>query len=184
MPPPDQPDETLYARTKRGDLAAFDTLYARYEGRLFAFLVSLLGHRADAEDAFHETFMRTLSSREVVFDRASFRTWLYRIGRNVALNQLRARRQQSAAQDEPAASTLAAPDPAPSPDQALEQRETAAALQEALGRLPQHLCEVFHLRSSGLSYEEMAEVLEIPTGTLKSRMNLMVTRLKHEMMRR
>lgn len=170
-------DEELYTRVKDGDLRAFDTLYERYETRLFAFLASLLKNRADAEDVFHEAFLRTLKSREVVFERVGgFRTWLYRIARNVALNHHR-----STGRGERAALRLDVPDAPPSVDERIAEGERLAALDMAVARLPAPLSEIFHLRSSGLSYEEMADVLEIPIGTLKSRMNQMVTHLREEL---
>jgi RNA polymerase sigma factor (sigma-70 family) len=172
-------DEALYARVKDGDLSAFDTLYERYETRLFGFLLSLLRNRADAEDVFHEAFLRALKSREIVFERAGgFRTWLYRIARNLALNHHR-----GAGRGERALMKLVKPDArdVPGVDDRIAEAERLAALDGAVLRLPEPLSEIFHLRSSGLSYEEMADVLEIPMGTLKSRMNQMVTHLREEL---
>src|ERR1035437_827131 len=82
-------DELLYQRVKQGNLHAFDELYGRYSARLFGFLRPQVASHADAEDIFHETFMRALESNEVRFDRGSFRTWLYRIARNAVLNRAR-----------------------------------------------------------------------------------------------
>ncbi len=158
-------------------MRAFDALYARYESRLFAFLFSQLKNRADAEDVFHEAFLRTLKSGEVVFDRdGAFRTWLYRIARNAALNHQRSDRRGARA-----VAQLPEDDPPPRADEQLGDRQLLHALDGAVARLPPSLSEVYHLRSSGLSYEEIATVLEIPLGTLKSRMNQMVTHLREEL---
>src|ERR1700722_10699217 len=86
---PHAPDEALYARVKRGDLGAFDELYARHSRKLFFYLRAQLPTPADAEDVMHEAILATLESREVTFDRGSFRTWLYRIARNRVLNRHR-----------------------------------------------------------------------------------------------
>jgi RNA polymerase sigma-70 factor (ECF subfamily) len=170
-------DEALYARVKRGDMSAFDELYSRYAKRLFAFLRAQLPTRADAEDVFHEAFLRTLDSREVAFDRGSFRAWLYRIARNLVLNRAR-----SSDRGQDALSKLVgAEDAAPSADEHVARLEVLRALDGAVARLPSPLSEVYHLRSSGLSYEEMALVLGVPLGTLKSRMNQMVTVLREEL---
>jgi RNA polymerase sigma-70 factor (ECF subfamily) len=170
-------DESLYARIKQGDLLAFDELYARYAVRLFGFLRSQLPTAADAEDVFHETMLATLESHEVAFDRATFRTWLYRIARNRVLN-----RQRSRARGDAATLRLSASDEtAPAADERIERGELLEALDRAVRHLPATLMDVYHLRSSGLSYEEMATVLEIPLGTIKSRMNQMVTLLREEL---
>jgi RNA polymerase sigma factor (sigma-70 family) len=71
--------------------------------------------------------------------------------------------------------------PAPHAQQSLEQHEQAAALRGAVERLPPALAEVYRLRAAGLSYEELADVLAIPTGTVRSRLHEMVRRLQQEM---
>ncbi|HEY8042156.1 MAG TPA: sigma-70 family RNA polymerase sigma factor [Polyangiaceae bacterium] len=171
-------DEALYARVKHGDIRAFDELYARYATRLFGFLRPQLPGRPDAEDVFHEAMMATLESDEVAFDRGSFRTWLYRIARNLVLNRLRSR-----GRGEHALLKLGAADdePAPPADDRVAHGQLLRALDGAVARLPSPLSDVYHLRSSGLSYEEMATVLGIPLGTLKSRMNQMVNVLREEL---
>jgi RNA polymerase sigma-70 factor (ECF subfamily) len=102
---------------------------------------------------------------------------MYRVARNLALNaQRKGQRGEKAA--------LAHPDrerTAPPADHALEEEELARALAQAVKRLPPALAELFHLRSSGMSYEEMASVLEIPLGTIKSRMHQMVAQLREDL---
>jgi RNA polymerase sigma-70 factor (ECF subfamily) len=170
-------DEALYARVKQGDIVAFDELYARYAARLFGFLRSQLATGADAEDLFHETMLATLESEEVSFDRASFRTWLYRIARNRVLN-----RQRSHARGDAASLRLHASDERPpGADERVARGELLEALDRAVKQLPSALSDLYHLRSSGLSYEEMATVLDIPLGTIKSRMNQMVKLLREEL---
>jgi RNA polymerase sigma-70 factor (ECF subfamily) len=168
-------DETLYRRVREGDMAAFDVLYGRYQERLFGFLLRTLRSRADAEDVFHDAFLSTLKSPEVTFEAGSFRSWLFRIARNRCKN--RHRSEQRGAR---AVSAIAEPEPPPSAETELQERQLFSALDGAVGRLPPALSEIYHLRSSGLSYEEMAEVLAIPLGTLKSRMNQMVSILREE----
>jgi RNA polymerase sigma-70 factor (ECF subfamily) len=171
-------DEALYARIKQGDMLAFDALYERYETRLFGFLYAQIQNRADAEDAFHEAFLSALKSPIAHFERGGFRAWLYRVARNLTVN--RARTQQRGAR---ALAQLpnGQPTHAASPNEALEEHELERALEVAIARLPPALSEVFHLRRSGLSYDEIASVLEIPLGTLKSRMHQMVTHLREEL---
>jgi RNA polymerase sigma-70 factor (ECF subfamily) len=169
-------DETLYGRVKEGDLGAFDELYARHAPRLFGFLRAQLPSPADAEEVMHEAMMRAFDGDEVVFDRACFRTWLYRIARNAALNRIRSIGRRARALE----GIPVEPSP-PAADEQLAHAEMMRALDVAVARLPVPLADVYHLRSSGLSYEEMAEVLEIPLGTLKSRMHQMVGALRQEL---
>jgi RNA polymerase sigma-70 factor, ECF subfamily len=171
-------DEALYARVKRGDMLAFDGLYARYAPRLFGFLRPQLPTRADAEDVFHESLLATLENDEVAFDRGSFRTWLYRIARNLVLNRIRS---QGRGEDAMAKLAPLVDDPPPGADERAAQGQMLRALDGAVARLPSTLSEIYHLRSSGLSYEDMALVLGIPLGTLKSRMNQMVNVLREEL---
>jgi RNA polymerase sigma-70 factor (ECF subfamily) len=171
-------DEELYSRVRSGDIAAFDVLYDRYAGRLYSFLRAQLASTNDAEDVFHEAFMRALKSPEVTFDRGGFRTWLYRVARNLALNHLRSGQRGARAH---ARLSEVTPDAPKGADAKLEEAELHLALDGAVARLPEALSEVYHLRTSGLSYEEMAQILEIPLGTLKSRMNQMTTQLREEM---
>lgn len=179
MPDPayaDSVDEALYHLVRRGDLRAFDVLYSRYEGRLFGFLLRLVHNHHDAEDLFHEAFVNVLRSREVTFDRASFCTWLYRIARNLAFNHLRALRRKGQLREQ-----VESPLERPIADSLIEEGERVALLGQAVTSLPAPLTEIYKLRCAGLSYEEMAALLQIPIGTVKSRMNQMTLRLRAEM---
>jgi RNA polymerase sigma-70 factor (ECF subfamily) len=171
-----QPDEALYQRAREGDLAAFDTLYARYARRLFGFLLRLLNDRAEAEELFHDTFLSLLEAPRATFGTATFAAWLFRIARNLALNRLRTRSRGARA-----VSRAVLDDPPPTPEQRLVEEERAFALSTAVQQLPEGLADVFHLRSSGLSYLEIAEVLAVPIGTVKSRLNALVHHLKGAM---
>ena len=174
---PIEPDEVLFARIVRGEVAAFDALYERYESRLFGFLVARVGNRADAEELFHEAFMRTLKSGARLDRDGAFRTYLFRTARNLALNLKRSERRGARAMErmaeEDAVSSTA--------HERLADEQLKRALDAAVAKLPSTLSELFHLRCSGLSYEEMASVLEVPLGTVKSRMNQMVGHLREEL---
>ena len=170
-----EPDERLIDRLRAGDLTAFDRLYERYEAPLFGFIRSYLGDDAEAEDVFHEAFLQVI--RRPDRDLSRFRGWLYTTARHLSLNRLRARRRGAEARR----ILAAVPELAASPEQLLAEENTRAALTGALQRLRSPLSELFHLRASGLSYEEMAEVLELPLGTVKSRMHEMVETLRKEL---
>jgi RNA polymerase sigma-70 factor (ECF subfamily) len=171
-------DEALYARLRHeGDMAAFDVIYARYERRLFGFLRGYLGTRADVEEVFHDTFVQVLRSPEVRFERGSFAAWVFKIARNLALNRARSLRRADAIGAGTVADGALGGPPARA-DEQLEATEQAHALARAVAGLPPALAELYHLRSGGMSYQEIAFTLEIPLGTVKSRTHEMVERLK------
>jgi RNA polymerase sigma-70 factor (ECF subfamily) len=120
--------------------------------------------------------MKILTTRTVDLDGSSFRSWIYQVARNDCLNRHRgaARRRSEPLAAEPAATV-------PDAHHQLEAHEAARALAQAAARLSPPLAEVYDLRTAGLSYEEMAAVLEVPLGTIKSRLHESVARLKEEM---
>jgi RNA polymerase sigma-70 factor, ECF subfamily len=172
------PDEALYQRLVGGDLAAFDLLYKRYEGCLFGFVLRQLGDRAEAEDVFHEAFMAVLKERRAARELQSFKAWIFEVARNLCLNRVRSRKRAARALETEARSS---PKSEPHPESILAAREAPAALERAVRRLPETLAQLYDLRASGLSYDEIAEVLRVPLGTVKSRMHEMVARLREEM---
>jgi RNA polymerase sigma-70 factor (ECF subfamily) len=166
-------DEALIEQLRGGDLGAFDALYARYEAHLFGFIRAHLGDSAEAEDVLHEAFMAVLKGRDRP---SSVRAWLFQVARNACLNRLRSRKRATTALEQ-----VAEPTPAePSADAQLEAHEATKALSEAVAKLPEGLAQLYHLRAQGLSYAELAEVLDVPLGTVKSRLHEVVQRLKSE----
>jgi RNA polymerase sigma-70 factor (ECF subfamily) len=173
-------DEALFEQLVRGDLAAFDALYARHERPLFGFVLGHLGDRQEAEDVIHDAFVTALREGRRGAAPDCFRAWLYQVARNLCLNRLRTRQRAARAVENVARQPAAT---AAAPEHALADRQAAAALRSAVDRLPTALAEMFRLRSSGMSYEELATVLGLPLGTVKSRMHDMVSRLREEMAR-
>jgi RNA polymerase sigma-70 factor, ECF subfamily len=177
-------DEVLFERVQGGDITAFDRLYERYEVRLFAYLRALLGNRQDAEEVFHDAFLAALKAAraDAIGGEGGFRAWVYRVARNLALNRRRAsgRRDRHVEQAALEAQETGDRDDADA-GRALEARELDAALAAAVGRLPPALGELYHLRTSGLSYEQIAGIVDAPLGTVKSRMHQMVHALREEL---
>jgi len=168
-------DEALYTRLLAGDLSAFERLYDRYERPLHGFLCAQLGDPQEAEDLFHETFMALLRARGTRTELRSFKAWIFQVARNLCLNRVRSRKRADRAMQtlahEPAAAVAGEPDGV----------RNSTALQAAVVRLPAPLAELYQLRASGLSYEDVAAILDIPVGTVKSRIHEMVRRLREEM---
>jgi RNA polymerase sigma-70 factor (ECF subfamily) len=171
-------DERLFERLRGGDLRAFDALYLRWERRLYGFVRAYLDDASESEDVFHETFLTVLRA-PVDFSRGSFKAWVYQVARNACLNRLRSRRRGEAAYERQASMLPAAA--LPTAPAAMEADEARRALSRAVARLPRSLGEVYRLRAAGLSYDEMADVIGVPMGTVKSRMHEMVQQLKKEM---
>lgn len=156
-------DSDLAEQVRRGDAAAFDILVARHMRRAFSIAYRLLGHREDAEDLVQDAFLAALQRIDTFQSGRSFGPWLARIVVNRGLNARKARtlRQTEAIPDDvPALSTL--------PDRAAEQAEIRARCRAALNALPEQqrvITELFELE--GFTSAEIAEVLEIPAGTVR-----------------
>jgi len=175
-------DETLIDRYRAGEDAAFDALVRRYRNELFHFLVRFAGGRAAAEDVFQETFLQVYQSIDTFDTRRRFKPWLFTIAANKARDHLRRRARRPAA-------PLSAPigdeegqtfvdlmeGDLPLPDVTAEASELGERVREAVEQLPDHLREILLLSYfQKLSYAEIAEVLGIPLGTVKSRLHTAV----------
>jgi RNA polymerase sigma-70 factor (ECF subfamily) len=175
-------DEALYERLLAADLSAFDDLYERHARRLLGFIRTHLSDAAEAEDVLHDAFLAVLREGRAGRAARTFKPWLYQVSRNLCLNRLRSRSRgevavAAAGPSHPEGHDLA------HPEQALVAREALAALRAAASRLPREMAELYRLRAAGLSYEELSGVLEVPLGTVKSRLHEMVRRLREEVLR-
>jgi len=165
-------DEYLYERMLAGDLGAFDSLYERYQRHLLGFIRGLLHDPTEAEDVLHDTFLALLREGKAGRRAQHFRAWIFQAARNLCLNRLRTqtRAVRAGPNNEPVAG-----DP---PERAIEQRQMAEVLRGAVATLPNDLAELYRLRAMGMSYEELADALAVPLGTVKSRLHALVSRLR------
>lgn len=179
-------DEDLMQEVKRGDQDAFAELMGRYELRLFNYLRRTTGNAADAEDVYQEAFLRVYRHAKRFREDANFRPWLYRIATNLCMDLIRKRKRRNETSLEADGirpdSSLSVRDLAPSPAQSSEREERRAALASAVDLLPAKQRVVFLLaRYEGLGYSEIAQSVGVPIGTVKSRMNAAVKRLKDQL---
>ena len=156
-------DEALVRRAKAGDREAFGRLMDRFQAPVYRVVRGILSDAADAEDVAQEAFLRAFESLKKFRGESGFFTWLYRIAVNEAL---RARKRRTFAPIEAVPETEA-----PRPEVPDEDGPSLAALERLLGRLNDEFRAIVVLRDvEGMSYQDIAETLEIPMGTVESRL--------------
>jgi RNA polymerase sigma-70 factor (ECF subfamily) len=175
-------------RYRDGDAAAFEVLVTRHQGPVFRFFLRHVGDLETAEDLTQETFIRVVHNRAGFRSGAKFTTWVYTIARNLSVDEMRRRRyRRHRSLDEPLPGrdggrtrTLGdvVGDPTANTESGAADIETRAALERALGTLPTEQREVFCLREmGGLSFQEIADVVQCNENTVKSRMRYALERL-------
>jgi RNA polymerase sigma-70 factor (ECF subfamily) len=168
----DARDAELVARSKAGDKEAFGELVRRYQKPVFRIVLRMVKSPDDADDLTQDTFVRAHRGLKTFKEEFDFHPWLYRIAVNQAINFLNKRKRQAAVdlEDVPEGDIKSGPEPE-SPLQSASRQELLKKLDAALERLPDEQRTVFLLRvQEGLSYEEIAETMETPKGTVMSRL--------------
>ncbi|MFH1009426.1 MAG: sigma-70 family RNA polymerase sigma factor [Candidatus Latescibacterota bacterium] len=183
----DRSDEELLQDTIKGDLRAFDIIVRRYRDRLLNFAFRYLGDATTAEDVVQETFLRAFRKKEEYRATARFSTWLFTVAGNLAKNELRRRKRwrfTSLGWNEDAEQHIEIPDDRPQPDTLAETEIATEAIQEAIESLPpSHRQAVILSDIQGLAYEEIAQIVGCPLGTVKSRINRGRLRLQKKLTR-
>lgn len=168
-------DHRLIADCLEGRTSAFGELVRRYQDRLFNTVYRLLANAEDARDVVQEAFLNAYQSLDTFKGDSLFFTWLYRIAFNAAISYKRKRKAVLSLNGLPEGQGPSEPmDPSEinQPGFALEQVEEERRLQRALDRLsPQHRAVLVLKEIEGQKYEEIAEVLEVPVGTVRSRLH-------------
>ncbi len=174
--PPVEIELEWISRAQQGDRAAFGELVRQHREGVVNVVYRMCGDMSMAEDAAQEAFIRAWRHLPGYRPRSAFRNWLYRIATNVALDALR-RERETVDIDE---LSLAAPEEGPEVE--LIARERAERVRQAVLGLPPDSRAALVLREyEGLSYREMAEVLDIPVGTVMSRLNYARNRLRESL---
>lgn len=177
------PDTDLVERCRDRDGAAFDEVVGRYKTKIYTYLLRMMGNAADAEDLTQEVFVRLYTSLDSFRSQASLNTWLFRIAGNLCIDHFRRAKKHRAiafSLDEPrdgentdagGGQTYEVPDTTYEPYRVAERAETAQQIQQALRQLPEKLRAVLILHDiEGMPYEEIAQVVDCPLGTVKSRL--------------
>jgi RNA polymerase sigma-70 factor (ECF subfamily) len=181
-------DKTLIQYCKQGDRAAFNELITRYEKRVINFAYRMAGNYDDAHDVAQEAFIRVFNSIGTFRGDANFTTWLYRIVTNVYLDErkrakshLQTSLEEYVELDENVVAKQIEDD-GPTPDQMVEGKERDQLLQKAIESLPEYqrmMVVLYHTQSK--SYEEIAQIMNLPIGTVKSRLNRARLALKEKL---
>jgi RNA polymerase sigma-70 factor (ECF subfamily) len=151
-----------------GDRAAFAHLVRRHQGGVHRFILRMLESHDEALELTQETFIKAWQALPQWQPQAQFKTWIYRIASNTAMDALRRRRIVEVVPLEP---DYDAPSQGAGPELQLESRQRLRALDAALGALPPEQREVILLRElEGLSYAEIGAALDLQEGTVKSRL--------------
>ena len=167
-------DDKLVKRAKKGDSRAFDLLVLKYQGRVAQLVSRYVNNAAEVEDVTQEAFIKAYRALPKFRGDSAFYTWLYRIAANAAKNHLVAlgRRPTTdlALDDSESYEVPGRLKDKESPDEVIMGQQLEAVISQAIDVLPLELKAALTLREfEGLSYDEIAEVLECPIGTVRSR---------------
>lgn len=182
-------ENDLIKKCKKGSREAFNILFSRYQTQVVNIAYSMLSDREDAYDAAQETFVRVYRNIESFKEQSSFTTWLYRITTNVCSDMLRKRQRDtnviSINQFADENKDFDIKDDSPTIEENMELSERQAAVRSAINELKEEYRAVITLCDiEGMSYDEISAVLDIPSGTVKSRINRARNSLKKILMKK
>jgi RNA polymerase sigma-70 factor (ECF subfamily) len=181
-------DEQLIGLYARGDMEAMEVLLGRYKRPIFAFIVRFVSDRARAEDLLQETFLRMIEHASSFQGSAALKTWLFRIARNLCIDELRRRKLRKHPSLDAKPGRLEEdgqslydrlPVAEPGPERRTVDRDLAYRMNIAIDALPPDLREVFVMRQvNNVSFKEIGEIVGISENTAKSRMRYALERLQ------
>lgn len=164
-------------RCKRGEEPAFAEILARYRGPIYNLCYRMTRNPEDARDLGQEVFIKVFSLLDRFDEDYAFSSWLFRIATNHCIDHLRRNRMRFLSLDGAVGKDgqefeLQLPDHGPGPDQVMQRRQAVERLEEVIADLPPHYRAITLLRhDQQLSYEEIAEILHLPLGTVKARIH-------------
>ncbi len=164
-------------RCKRGEESAFAEILTRYRGAIYNLCYRMSHNAEDARDLGQEVFIKVFSLLDRFDEDYAFSSWLFRIATNHCIDHLRRNRLKFMSLDgglnkDGDEYELQLPDSGPEPDQVLQRKEAMDKLEEVISELPPHYKTITLLRhDQELSYEEIADILQLPLGTVKARIH-------------
>lgn len=182
-------EQLLLERSKAGDIAAFEKLIEVYQKKIYNLAYRMICNHDDAADIAQEALIRIFKSIANFKEQSSFSTWVYRITTNVCLDEIRKKKnrrvlsldEEIRVDDGEMQRQIMSDDPLP--DEVVEREELRSIVNGAIDSLSEEQRLVITLRDiQGLSYDEIAEVLDCPSGTVKSRINRARQALKNVLM--
>ncbi len=165
------------ARARSGDERAYRTLLQKYERAVFSICLRMVRNRDEASDLSQESFIKVFHSLDRYNPQYAFSSWLFKITSNLCIDFLRKRRIATFGMDDPIDGERGEiqrqyPSPGPNPEETYVRGEKVRRLEEAIAALPEHYRIMLILRhQEDLSYEEIADTLAIPLGTVKARIH-------------
>lgn len=167
-----QTDRQIIHCTLRGDKEMFGQLVHKYQNRLYSSMVQITRSEPEAQDVVQDAFVLAFSKLASFKGNSAFFTWLYRIAYNVAITRMRRKRPATVSLHGKDETRLDFPDPGPAPDAKLRQDEEALQLNAALERLSEEHRTILVLREMDeLDYDAISEILDLPIGTVRSRLH-------------
>lgn len=165
-------DAQLIDESLAGQPDSFGQLVQKYQDRLFNTMVHVTGSREEAEDVVQDAFVQAYVKLDMFAGKSTFYTWLYRIAFNISVSRRRRRRPETSVESIRDASGNEPTDGAETAEQKAERRERAAQVYVALDQLSHEHRSILVLREvEGCCYETIAEMLELPVGTVRSRLH-------------
>ncbi len=178
-------DEELIARFQKGDEQAYTELVIRYRDKLMTFVFRFVNDMEQAEDIIQDTMLKLYTHKHYYRNIAKFSTWIYTIAGNLAKTELRkkkTRKVTNISQMGPEDRDYELPSVAPETDEVVQSEYIEKKIQAAIQNLPLHFRTVTILRDiQELSYEEISKIVEVPLGTVKSRINRARLQLQNEL---
>lgn len=168
-------EQELIQRAKRGDHSAFEQLLLQNQDRVFSLALRMVNHREDAADLAQEAFLKAWQGLPAFQGDSAFSTWLYRLTTNVCIDFLRRQKRRQDIEpvvslDDEEVSWVQPADHSQDPQHRLEREEISRSVARGLEQLPEHQRVILVMRElSGLSYQEIADKLNLDLGTVKSR---------------